>query len=408
MGKPTALNDLPLELLWIIVAHLSPVDLVCLALANRYLLHSVAGTAFKNFSNCRTGAPTDSALIELLSRLSYDLPQYHLCFICLRLHLWKNTKLPSCYSPFSDDRTYAVDFTTDTTNWHLKRCLPVANFPSYALYKFAFVHLQLAMRRFYYGSEFGIPVESLLYTEIKSSPFRSQGPHLLQLPANKMSKRNAEKDVMTTLFSAEFRICSMPPGLCMRTQNIAVVTRQNVPRMWPCKENGPMMVCQHIDSCEKSAFGDILASQITLYCSTTSPKVPVSQGSCDQCSTSWQLEIRTLDETLASLTLTIWMDLGPGLSPEDPKWISRLHSPYFVPLSITVQHEIVDSRLRFERDSVQAKSSNSLSEEEMYWRNVSLLKDKTYKTVMTPVCRGIFMMQGEAAVKPSSSRCIIF
>jgi hypothetical protein len=73
--KPSSLTDLPLELLWMISEHLSSVDLACLALGNRYLLHSFGGTAFKNFSNCRTGNPTDDARIKLLSRLSYDLPQ---------------------------------------------------------------------------------------------------------------------------------------------------------------------------------------------------------------------------------------------------------------------------------------------------------------------------------------------
>ena len=149
---------------------------------------------------------------------------------------------------------------------------------------------------------------------------------------------------------------------------------------------------------------DILASQIRRYCSTTSPKVLADQGSCDKCNTSWQLEIRTLDETHASLTLTPWIDLGPGLSIEDPQWKYRLDN---VPKSSSAKHEIVDSRLRFERESIQARCPNALSEDEMYYRNVALLEGKAYQTVMTPVYSGIYILHGQAEAKTSPSRCII-
>ncbi|PKY08570.1 hypothetical protein P168DRAFT_19095 [Aspergillus campestris IBT 28561] len=400
MRNPAALTDLPLELLWMVSEYLSPVDLACLALGNRHLLHSFAGAAFKNFSNGRTGNPTDDARIQLLSRLSCDLPQYHLCFICLRLHLWKKAGLPS-YHFKVNHRTDALDYT----NWYLINDLPLSHHPSHTLYRFHFVHLQLAMRRFYYGPEFGIPVESLLYTEIKASRFKSNGPLLLHPPINKASEGDTQQDNMMILFSAEARICSTPPALCMRTQDIAVVTRHNLPRLWPCRENGPMSVCRHIPTFDPG-FDDILASQIRHYCSTTSPPVPADQGSCDKCNTSWQLEIRTLDETHASLILTIWMDLGPGLSVEDPQWKYRLFN---VPPSLSAKHEIVDSRLRFERDSVQARSPNALPEDEMYHRNMSLLEGKRYQTVMTPVDGRIYVLHGqaEAKAKTSPSRCII-
>lgn len=397
--NPIALTDLPLELLWMISKYLSPVDLPCLALRNRHLLHSFAGTAFKNFSNCRTGTPTDDGRIELLSRLSCDLPQYHLCFICLQLHLWKKAGLPTYHSPMVNHRTDTLDYT----NWYLTRPLPLSHYPSYAYYKFHFVHLQLAMRRFYYGPEFGTPVESLLYTEVKATRLRSKGLPFLQPPINKASEGHTQQDIMMTLFSAEARICSTPPALCMRTQEIAMVTRQNIPRMWPCREGGLMIVCNHIPAFDPGV-DDSLSSQIRCYCSTTSPEVLADQGSCDKCNISWQLKIRTLDENHASITLTLWMDLGPGLSVEDPQWKYRLDN---VPVSLSAKHEIVDSRLRFERDSIQARSSNALSEDKMYYRNVSLLEGKTYQRVMTHAHCGTYILHGQAEAKTSPSRCIV-
>lgn len=407
MRKPTALNDLPLELLLMISAHLSPVDLVCLALGNRYLLNSIAGTAFKNFSKCRTDTPTDSARIELLSRLSYDLPQYHLCFICLRLHLWKSAGLPGCYSAIDTYPEHVVDIATDYTTWYLKRPLPLAGYPSYAFEPFYFVHLQLAMRRFYYGPEFGIPVESFLYTEIDSCRLKPKGPPFSQPQVNKTRVSDTQNDIMMVILSADARICSMPPGLCMRTQSIAVVARQNVPRMWPGREKGPMQVCMHIKTFDESGIGGILGSQIERYCSSSSPQVPADHGSCDKCSTAWQLQIRTLNDTHASLTLTVWMDLGPGLSPEDPRWKYRLDHSYHVRASFPAEAEILEPRSRFERDSVEAMSPDALSEDEMYCRNISLLKGKTYQAVMSRAWGGRYIMHGEARTRKSNSRCII-
>jgi hypothetical protein len=394
---PAALTGLPLELLWMISEHLSLVDLACLALGNHRLLSSLAGTAFRDFTNTngRNGNPTDDARIKLLSRLSRDLPQYYLCFICLRLHSWKNTRLPSYFHIDCSDGLEIKDQCLQTP-------LPVCYYyPSYTFYHFRFVHLQLAMRRFYYGPGFGIPVESMLYTEVARHHIRAKAPLWLQPPVNNISEKDPQKDAMITLFSAEARICSTPPGLCLRTQEIAVVARQNVPRMWPSPENGLVEICRHIHT-HKPEFIDIFTSQIERYCSKTNPIKPADQGSYDKCNPSWKLEMRTLDENNASLTLTRWIDLGPGLSPNDAQWRCRfgiellLNSP---------NHEIVDSRQRFERDSVQANSSNALSEDEMYWRNISLLQGKTYQKVMTPMRLGFYILHGEA--KTSSSRCII-
>jgi hypothetical protein len=265
------------------------------------------------------------------------------------------------------------------------------------------------MRRFCYGLGFGVPVESLLYTEIEAGPLGCKAPRpLVQSPVNNILEDDPRKDLLMTLFSAGARICTMPPSLCLGTQEIAVVTRQNVPRMWPCRETGPIVICNHMHTYEsdfvaKSDFFDIFTSHIERYCSTTSPKKPADQGSCEKCNTSWELEIRTLDEHHATLTLTRWMDLGPGLSPNDVQW-RRCHDDQL--LLDSANHEIVDSRLRFERDSVQASSSNALCVSAMYYRNVSLLQGKRYQAVMTPVPGGIYVLHGEPEAK-TSSRCII-
>lgn len=393
--KPLALLDLPLELLWMISENLPPADIACLALCNHYLLHCLAQTAFKNLSNrrSRTPSPTDDARIELLSRLSRTLPQYYLCFVCLRLHLGKNVELQSSEHPCYDPGL--------SWNTHLQRSLTVTSWPSNGHYKFYFVHLQLAMKRFYYGPEFGIPVESFLYTKVKYYKYSNDFVRIEpggQTP--KIWEREPHYGVLLDVSSFEARICSTPPGLCLRTQHIAVAKRGSVPHMGPYVF--PMMiVCKHINS-EDLKFQNILRSQLEGYCSTTSTEVLADEGNCDKCNSSWKFSIRTLDRTRAVLTFTVWMDLGPGLSVEDVGWKGRVDWDIDTP-----EHTLVDSRQRFERDSIQAGLPGALSEEEMFERNLALLRNKTFRKSMTWMGHGIYILHGEPKAKTRSSRCII-
>lgn len=397
--KPTVLTDLPLELLTMISCHLSPIDVACLALGNHHLLYCFGVTAFKGFSNgrSRTPTPTDDARIELLSRLSRDLPQYYLCFICLRLHLWKNVERPTIWSPRLRHRLCDLEILLDC---ELTSELPLSCYPSFSHYDFHFVHLQLAMRRFYHGPEFGIPVESLLYTEVGAAQVCSKDCLLPKSPTRQMPDKDPQKGIMLTLFSAEARICSTPPGLCIRTQDIGVVTRQHASWIWP--DRTLIYICKHTNTFNTS-LRNILASQIKRFCSTTSTSVPAEQGSCNRCNTCWQMEIRDLDDTRASITLTRWIDLGPGLSTDDVDWKYRMYCV----LSSPPKRKLKDSRLRFERDSIQAGLPGALSEEEMYWRNVDLLTGKKYRKLMTYVGHGIYILHGKPEAKTSSSECII-
>ncbi|KAJ5341443.1 hypothetical protein N7541_010567 [Penicillium brevicompactum] len=398
--KPLVLTELPLELLWMISGHLSPADSACLALCNHYLLRCFEGTFSKNFSNGRssTPSPTDDARIELLTRLSYNLPQYYLCNICLRLHLWRNVGLPNSSSPGFSHSPADLDIHPDP---HLRfGSYHPAYMPS-SHYKFHFVHLQLAMRRFYHGPEFGIPVESLLYTEVAAMrlPFRPTG-RVLSPPLKRVKEGFSRKNIKMMLFSAEARICSTPPGLCMRTQDVALVTRENMLYMWTRGTYEEIYVCKHIHS-KTLGFGDVVGSQFGRDFEGIIHVV--NKGSCDHCNTSWQLELRLEGWDYASMILTRWMDLGPGLSVDDVDWKYRLREETSTP----PEGGILDSRQRFEKDALQGMVSRALSEEGMYLRNIALIRGKGYQRVMAYKGDGVYVLHGESKARPLSSRCII-
>lgn len=148
--------------------HLSPVDIACLALCNRRLLFSL-GSACDDLPKSRTGGLEDGPRVDFLTRFSRDLPQYYLCHACLRLHLWHKVALPG-----PKFKIPACVDSLDHSVHRLKQPIYIIHYPSHTYCKFHFVHLQLVMRRFYHGAQFGISVHSLLYTEVGTNPITSK------------------------------------------------------------------------------------------------------------------------------------------------------------------------------------------------------------------------------------------
>lgn len=324
--KPKALIDLPLELLRMVVEHLSPVDFACLALCNHLLMFYFAESAFHHTANeCLEGSQDKTRIrtrIDFLTRLSRDLPPYYLCHTCQRLHLWQRIALPS-----PKFNLPSCSETLARKDWHLKAPFCHCLYPCYDQHKFHFVHLQLAMRRFYYGPHFGIPVESLFYTEAGTQVLGGLPDSWIGSAPN--STQELHSNYMTTLKSFEARICSTPPSLCLRIQELAVVRRQNISRIFPVPMASCMRICHHIGSGNSAFFASesnpadfdkFLTSFIEQYRSDATLKHLVHQRQrCDNCNTSWKLEIRDLGKKDVCLVSTRWIDLGPGLSPQDAR-----------------------------------------------------------------------------------------
>ena len=135
------------------------------------------------------------------------------------------------------------------------------------------------------------------------------------------------------------------------------------------------MVCGHVDPTstiksltskygQKSEAGDI-----QLY----------SQGKCNKCNTSWNIELREIEEQDICLIFTQWKDLGPGLDPEDDRW--KTHQTRYH-RTLKASEMLDDPRLRFEMLSEGCNSPEALSMEGMFRRNMSLLRRQRYRAVM--------------------------
>lgn len=392
------LDKLPPELVFLISSYLSPVDAFCLALCSHHFMAFFLDSdelLGKSFPGIHTGGLGENLRIDLLTRLARHLPQYYLCHACLRLHLWQHVDLPS--PNFEPRRCFDSIEDRDSALFMPAR---ICQYPTYSLHKFHFVHLHLAMRRFYFGPSFGISTQSLTYTDVSIAPL---------YPRKHFNARITKKDFWAShrrgLMSVEARVCPNPPGLCLRIQTLTVAKRQSVLQLY--QDDDTVRVCGHIGTF-KSNFSYIIRSLIEKYCRKDQEDIGrlLRQGKCDRCNTSWRLELREIEQKDICLLLTQWKDLGPGLDPEDDRW--RAQQDWTRPRTVKASEMLDDPRMRFEMQSNEtgSTSSQALSEENMFLRNVSLLRAQRYRTVMTQWGPGWWYLQGEEdTVK--HSQCIV-
>ncbi|KAJ5632597.1 hypothetical protein N7490_008936 [Penicillium lividum] len=382
--KPRAnLGDLPFEILENVAKHLSQLELLCLSLCNVWLYSSFPEAQYYHFNS------DEGILLEFLRRLARSEPRHYLCHSCKRLHRVQSveppgpfSKPPKCHGVPSPYYQSAID-----TNYHylyLDQPLRMTQFPCYAKYKFYFVHLQLAMRSFTYGPEFGIPVESLFYTEVATSSIatNTNPAQPIQLDESQLSGEETQLNTQTTLFTVDARICMKQKSLCMRTQELVVVRREKVQQLSPGVWSDWIRICWHISTTasgsENNEIVNIVREFVKMYEGGEEVGKLIASGRCNRCNTAWKVQIREIERRDVCLVLTRWMNLGSGLNPQDSVWRSLIESKHSL-RSVLMKH---DPRVQFEHDSVQARSGKLLTEEALFWRNVELLRGKRYRRLM--------------------------
>jgi hypothetical protein len=214
------LEDLLPNLLSLISRYLSSLDATCLAPCSYDLVNSRSCNELlsKAFLAGYTESPGLELRFVLLNRLSRDLSQYYLYYACLRLHLWQHISLPA-----PNFKLRNCFDSPEHKDMHLKMNVTSSLYSTYACYPFHFVHLHLAMRRFYFGPSFGIPVETLMYTEVITFPLCSSN-----LIGARVSEKKFKICQRTGLLSVDAQVCHGPPCLCLRIQRLAVIRRQPV------------------------------------------------------------------------------------------------------------------------------------------------------------------------------------
>ncbi|KAJ6014658.1 hypothetical protein N7540_009249 [Penicillium herquei] len=378
--KPKAnLGELPLEVLELIAKHMHRLDIICLALCNHWLFSCFSTVPFSNFNYTPTEDFESYFFTELLRRLDRSEPRVFLCYSCNHLHRVQDVSLPG--PVFTEPGCFSLR----KTKYHARYMttpIRLIDFPCYSDYKFYFVHLQLAMRDLYRGPGFGIPLESFFYTEVSTGPIgrKDSTSHEQQISDISTDKiKSTEK----TLLSVDARICNNEkyPSLCLRIQELALVEPQNMNKLIP-QPSDHIRICWHIRS-GTTEIDDLVRQMVRRFRSGERGSSLIEQSRCSQCNTSWKIQVREVEvearQKSVCLAITRWIDLGPGISAEDPRWRSFIESRH----TLGSNHIVSEPRARFERNSMQALGREIvLSEEAIFWRNVGLLCGDRHRDVM--------------------------
>lgn len=188
--KLNTLTGLPIELLLSITDFLPLDDWICISLCSRRLF-----AIFNHRVN--SARPSGKDKLPVLRRLERDLPKYFICHVCHILHKFDGSE---CFGLSGSVLELKNCPLRCLPRWRKERELELrgqARLWFHVRHRIFFLHLQLAMRRFYHGEQFGISTEALSYTQARTHPEESSCPEI------------------TSLFSTDAQICPETPGLCL-------------------------------------------------------------------------------------------------------------------------------------------------------------------------------------------------
>lgn len=209
------------------------------------------------------------------------------------------------------------------------------------------------MRRVYYGPKSGISTDSLSYTQVRHYPMQPVHPDIL------------------SLFSIEAQACLEPLGLHLRMQDILLVrARDDLIFRWSRWKSNPLyrvVPCIHHNLLR-------LISPIMEF--LHDGEEASFAHTCHKYNTDSHIVIGEFDSKIAVI-MTRWINLGPGLTKQDPLWNAHLIRPAFLRERLDRDHPeqfltAQSPRLCFEETAPQ-------SFEELRSRNLSYLKDQQYK-----------------------------
>lgn len=358
--------------------HLSDADLASLALCNHALL-SFFPQAHKKIPGMNELWTIDNPKTNFLSRLSHDSPEFYLCFDCERLYHSQNVEYPAEWQTSHGHQNHHYPCCTEGSSmidldpWRSDQWSEDDQTNTFYL---NFIHVQLAMRGLRYGSQFGIPLEAFSMTRVteeEEETFTRNG--------GEVDEEESQRSHQTTLSSIDVRARTDPPGFYIRKQSLLVLEKAKIGGNAEGLMKRLYAAARHICPCEGTTLGSTFLSGILDFilddAGIMSNKYR-DHGTCDGCSTSWLAELCTIDEDQICLNSTQWEMMGPGLTPEDPEWM--LHTYCTIPED--KDSTICDPWTIFEDYLAPAGGLNALSEEALLSRNISWLRNQTYRTVI--------------------------
>jgi hypothetical protein len=298
------LSNLPPELIILIASLLSTQSAACLSLCNR-AMSQILGP---NIWRC-LNLQDPEMRASFLSDLSKDLPQYFVCYLCVKLHASS-----AIQSPRTTPKTLTRCVSEQHAFEHCSQSGLLLRFP----------HIQLAMKRHYHGPSHGFPLEAFQSTEVIESDLH----------------RNI------VLLSVDAQIVSNE--LLMRSQQWVLLPHNRRDEL--ITERFFHHLCHHIWALGKAGdnLPTLVKSRLDLL--EEQGRCCTSTAQCLKCPMDFVLDTVDLGERGIAGCATRWINLGAGLHPADPKWRSHLGKP--LPQGVTYEpHPLGSIRSSFENQT---------------------------------------------------------
>ncbi|KAJ5463913.1 F-box domain-containing protein [Penicillium sp. IBT 31633x] len=233
------------------------------------------------------------------------------------------------------------------------------------------------MRYFRYGPRFGLSTKELSYTRVKEwdngTTLLSVEAQICTVNSKSTSSPNSVPRQKTAKYSAsptDFEASN----LCLRIQDIMLIIGNAIDLLPPPEK--VFMICDHISQTPLShiIFSHILSSTAR---EREVPYFPSYFNTCSSCNTDYQVELHRLGQNGLALVITRWLNLGAGLTPEDPQW--RVHTHSWPPKCMNTKDvaTLTSPRMLFEASLPKKSSVEALRS-----YNLSMLKDHNYRTMM--------------------------
>lgn len=356
VSRIQALAHLPPEIILLISDFLPSADLICFCLCNKRLYEIL----WKQM--VRLGCIGDKDF-QVLIQIERDLPGYFACEVCIILHRFDGSERFSLNNPskwemcsgfnhIRKEKICKLPCVRYSKWFYHSHLLRMNQLYDHSLNQLSFLHVKLAMRRFYLGPSSGISTDSLYYTQVTDY--------------NPISTNDHTSDIVS-LFSIEAEICPDPLGFYVRMQDIMVTESWNNWLRKDCPLTSQMnrfWLCRHLH----------LITFITPWMNQRNSDLwEYQEGQCTLCLMDYHVRAFEFDDR-PTIIATRWLNLGLGITMNDPSWQLQACHLLAKEREFNVRKDI-SPRLCFELTTSQSFGELSL-------RNVLYLRNNQYRLIM--------------------------
>ena len=241
---------------------------------------------------------------------------------------------------------------------------------NFFFYRFTLIHLQLAMLRHYLGPAYGISTDELSFLQIDDFGGSERGGKI------------------TTLLSVDARVCARPARLYLRLQAWAVLHTRD--QDLALEKSKCVSVCIHLMAKDSSGeLAQVIESSLDEYIKRVQKPQGPNLHRCRYCRLIYQLQVLdTVSDGLA-VVITMWLDLGSGLTPMDPKWNGFAVGYQSI-------HQESEQAGEAERRMIDFEKEEGMVLQALTARNASYLIDQRYKyTISKRYCRAWILQAGQ-------------